>query len=463
MTQAAFERRRAGGYTRELRGPVRGPGADADAGDARSRGDPVSSLDHVRERLGPAPAVMGVPEWQQALAVLLDVAVESFSAERGFWIVPGATPAELTVELARGFDRETLSCDPRRVSRTVVGRVLERGRGLVTTGEDDSDVTASESVLERRVLSILCAPLFAGGAVRRLLYLDHRFQLDAFSPEDLQVLQTFGERLAAPLAVLDRAARSGSPSEEAREAWERLGAAGAALEHANQRPFVRVTSLDEAQQRKRVVVVDHDPLARHGLNALINQQHDLIVAALAGNRLDALRVVEAVSPEVVVVDLALERGGGLDLLKDIKTRHPDMQCLAISLRPEPLYAERALQAGARGYVSKQDGPDALLVALRKVAGGELFVGEETARLLLGRVAGGDPVGRAPLERLSDRELQVFELLGRGRGTSEIARELCLSIKTVETHRANIKRKLNLRTGQELLQQAFRWAQEQGLA
>ena len=214
--------------------------------------------------------------------------------------------------------------------------------------------------------------------------------------------------------------------------------------------------------KKRVLLVDDHPIVRQGLAALIDQQPDLEVCGQAESAADALKLVKGARPDVALVDLSLKGTSGLELLKDLKIRHPELATIVVTMHAESLYAERVLRAGARGYVAKQEATEKVLTAIHRVLNGELYVSSETTERMLRRVVGGGTGPATPEELLSDRELQVFQLLGIGRATRQIAKELHLSIKTIETYRANIKKKLNLGDGLELLQHAVRWAQEQGL-
>ncbi|MBX3471738.1 MAG: response regulator transcription factor [Planctomycetes bacterium] len=222
-------------------------------------------------------------------------------------------------------------------------------------------------------------------------------------------------------------------------------------------------SRPEGGPRRRVLLVDDHPIVRQGLAALIDQQPDLQVCGQAESAAEALRLISTTHPDVALVDLSLKGTSGLELLKDLRIRHPELPTIVVTMHAESLYAERVLRAGARGFVAKQEATEKVLTAIHRVLNGELYVSSETTERMLRRVVGGGGSGPAtPEELLSDRELQVFQLLGMGRATRQIAKELHLSIKTIETYRANIKKKLNLNDGLELLQHAVRWAQDQGL-
>ncbi|MCW8137519.1 MAG: response regulator transcription factor [Planctomycetota bacterium] len=225
-----------------------------------------------------------------------------------------------------------------------------------------------------------------------------------------------------------------------------------------------MTAADPARggARRRVLLVDDHPIVRQGLAALIDQQPDLQVCGQAESAAEALRLISTTHPDVALVDLSLKGTSGLELLKDLRIRHPELPTIVVTMHAESLYAERVLRAGARGFVAKQEATEKVLTAIHRVLNGELYVSSETTERMLRRVVGGGSGPATPEELLSDRELQVFQLLGMGRATRQIAKELHLSIKTIETYRANIKKKLNLNDGLELLQHAVRWAQDQGL-
>jgi DNA-binding NarL/FixJ family response regulator len=217
------------------------------------------------------------------------------------------------------------------------------------------------------------------------------------------------------------------------------------------------TRQSDADTRKKVLIVDDHPLVREGLARVINQQHDLVVCGEAGDARTGLSAVVKTRPDVVIVDISLEEGCGLDLIKDLRTRHPELSSLALSMHHENLYAERAIRAGARGYVMKREPVDAVIAAIRRVLGGQIAVSEN----IINRVVGGCCPGhvQAPpsvAERLSDRELEVFRLYGQGRNTRQIATALHVAVSTVESYRGAIKRKLALGCGTELVACAARF-------
>jgi DNA-binding NarL/FixJ family response regulator len=212
------------------------------------------------------------------------------------------------------------------------------------------------------------------------------------------------------------------------------------------------------ERRKKVLIVDDHPIVREGLADLINKEKDLVVCGWAQNIPETIKAIKSLNPDVVTVDISLGDANGLELIKDIKTQFPGVLVFALSMHQESFYAERAIRAGAKGYITKQEATKNVILAIRKVLDGGLYLSEEMKdKLLYSVVAGQDPQGGvSPVDRLTDRELEVFSLLGEGKRTREIAQQLCLSIKTVETYRARIKEKLKLPSGAKLLQQAFAW-------
>ncbi len=198
-------------------------------------------------------------------------------------------------------------------------------------------------------------------------------------------------------------------------------------------------------------------MLRRGLASLIASEPDLAVCGEAATCQAALAAIREREPELVLVDLTLEGSDGLDLVKDLKLRHPKIPALVLSMHDEATYAERALRAGARGYVSKQQLDETILVAIRQVFAGETYLSEKLKARLAARFLGGSTLETgSPLAALSDRELQVFRLLGQGRGTRQIAETLHLSIKTIESHCEHIKVKLSLQSAAELAHCATQW-------
>ena len=208
--------------------------------------------------------------------------------------------------------------------------------------------------------------------------------------------------------------------------------------------------------------MDDHPLVREWLTNLINQQPDLKVCGEAENAPAALTAIPAARAELAMVDLNLANSSGIELIKDLKDLHPGVPVLVLSMHDESLYAERVFRAGARGYVNKRETANKVIEAIRRVLDGKLYIGEKTAEILAGRAMRGQAADRSAIEMLSDRELQVFQLIGRGHGTRQIAGELCISAKTVESYRAHIKIKMDLKNAHELTQHAVHWVESNHL-
>jgi DNA-binding NarL/FixJ family response regulator len=207
--------------------------------------------------------------------------------------------------------------------------------------------------------------------------------------------------------------------------------------------------------RRRVLIVDDHPIVRQGLKRMIEAEADMEVCGEAATEAQARRAIRELTPDIVIVDLALQEGDGLELVRDVHAHHPDVPMLVLSMHDETIYAERLLSEGASGYIMKQAAADQLLNALRTVLRGETYLSETLQTQMRSRLGHGVSDGN-PVERLSNRELQVLNLVGRGVSSRDIATELGLSVKTVESHRQSIKRKLNLSTNSQLLQYAINW-------
>jgi DNA-binding NarL/FixJ family response regulator len=206
-----------------------------------------------------------------------------------------------------------------------------------------------------------------------------------------------------------------------------------------------------------VLIVDDHPIVRQGLAQMINQESDLMVCGEAEDVPHALAAIAALSPDLVLVDLALKGGNGLDLIKTMRAQQYTLPVLVVSMHDESLYVERVLRAGARGYIMKQEATDTMMHAIRRVLQGEIYVSDKMMTKLLGRfVLDAANAGASPLERLSNRELEVFRLIGEGQGTRHIAEALHVSIKTVEAHRAHIKEKLQFQDTGALIRYAMQW-------
>ena len=209
----------------------------------------------------------------------------------------------------------------------------------------------------------------------------------------------------------------------------------------------------------RILIVDDHPLVRSGFAQLIGDCPDLEVCGEAGDMAEALDQVETTQPDLAIIDLSLAGGSGLDLIERIKSRNKDILMLVASMHDESLYAERVLSAGARGYINKQEAQDRIIQAIRTVLSGKVYLSQAMTERMLSGMVDADG-GKRDIESLSNRELQVFELIGQGVATSQIAEQLNLSIKTIETHQAHIKKKLGLSSAHELTQRAIRWVMEQ---
>jgi DNA-binding NarL/FixJ family response regulator len=209
----------------------------------------------------------------------------------------------------------------------------------------------------------------------------------------------------------------------------------------------------------RILIVDDHPLVRTGFAQLIGDCPDLEVCGEAGDMAEALGQIDATNPDLAIIDLSLAGGSGLDLIERIRSRNKDLLMLVASMHDETLYAERVLAAGARGYINKQEAQDSIIRAIRQVLSGKVYLSQQmTDRLLSGMVDANNE--KRDIDSLSNRELQVFELIGEGVSSSQIAEQLSLSIKTIETHQAHIKKKLGLGSAHELNQRAIRWVMDQ---
>jgi DNA-binding NarL/FixJ family response regulator len=214
---------------------------------------------------------------------------------------------------------------------------------------------------------------------------------------------------------------------------------------------------DATCRKIRVLVVDDHPIVRQGLSQLINQEPDLIVCGQAEDARTALDAINPSQPDILIVDVSLDGPDGIELLKTIRAKDARLPVLILSMHDESLYAERALRAGANGYIMKQEATERVLVAIRQILGGEVYVSERMAKKMVQQFIGGSGVSqRSFIDQLTDRELEVFRLIGQGHGTRQIAEELHLSVKTVESYYAHIKEKLFLKNGRELVQHAVQW-------
>lgn len=205
-------------------------------------------------------------------------------------------------------------------------------------------------------------------------------------------------------------------------------------------------------------------MMRAGLSHLIERQSDLTVCGEAANPAEALRALPDARPDIILADLTMPGRSGLEFVKDLLALSSHLAILIVSMHDEAVYAERALRAGARGYIMKEAGGEAVVAAIRQILAGQAYVSPAMSARILDNLSGKKPRGsKSPIQKLSDREFEVFQLIGQGKGTKEIAQHLNLSVKTVEVHRAKIKEKLSLLTATDLVRYAVRWAEAQGAA
>jgi DNA-binding NarL/FixJ family response regulator len=206
-----------------------------------------------------------------------------------------------------------------------------------------------------------------------------------------------------------------------------------------------------ASDKQKVFLVDDHPIVRQGLAQLIESEPDLVVVGQADDAYSAIKAMKAAAPDIALVDISLKEADGIELVKELQAQGVTFPILILSMHDESVYAERALRAGAKGYVMKQEPPATLLAAIRQVLGGEIYVSPKMGATLLRRMVGGkQPAAMSPIERLTDRELEVFRLIADGNSVRDIAEKLCLSTKTIEAHREHIKEKLNIKSSAALL-------------
>lgn len=221
------------------------------------------------------------------------------------------------------------------------------------------------------------------------------------------------------------------------------------------------TNNGASTRKARLLLVDDHPIVRQGLALMLSGEPDLEVVGQAKDVSEALDLVGQLTPDIIVADLSMAGLSGMDLLKDMRHKHATIPVLMLSMHDETVQAERALRAGARGYVMKQEATGTILTAIRQVLAGHIYLSDRMSSKLLGKLAGAAAAGASsPIERLSDREFQVFTLIGQGIGPRAIAEKLGLSVKTVEAHRENIKAKLGLGTGNELIRYAMQYQMDQ---
>jgi DNA-binding NarL/FixJ family response regulator len=225
-----------------------------------------------------------------------------------------------------------------------------------------------------------------------------------------------------------------------------------------------MNSAEVPGSKKRIFIVDDHPIVREGLALMMNREPDLMVCGEAEEASSALQAISALRPDFLIVDISLNGPDGLELLKNIRARYPNLPVLVLSMHDESIYAERALRAGANGYIMKQEATDRVLVAVRQILTQKVYVSDRVAnRMLQQYISGSATVKPSSIADLSDRELEVFRLIGEGHSTRTIAEELHLSIKTVESYQAHIKDKLSLKSGRELVQRAIQWSIGEGAA
>jgi DNA-binding NarL/FixJ family response regulator len=216
---------------------------------------------------------------------------------------------------------------------------------------------------------------------------------------------------------------------------------------------------DSIKGKRKVFIVDDHPIVRKGLAQMINQETDLTVCGEADSAQHALESLKKSQPDLMIVDISLQGIDGIELIKIIKARYGNLPVLVVSMHDESLFAERALRVGARGYIMKQEAIEKMMEAIRKVLRGELYISEGVSANIVKRfIDGKAETTQSAMEILSDRELEVFQLIGQGIGTRQIADNLNVSIKTVESYRANIKEKLKLKNATELMKHAVHWVE-----
>lgn len=222
------------------------------------------------------------------------------------------------------------------------------------------------------------------------------------------------------------------------------------------------TELLMLKEKVKILVVDDHPIVRHGISQLIRQEPDLTICGEAEDIETALEAIATFHPDLVLVDISLKGTDGIKLIKEVKTQYPSILLLVVSMHEESLYAERALRMGAMGYIMKQEAPEKMLTAIRRVLDGEVYLSPKMLKHILSRSSehpGRHPSG-FPFTRLSEREQEVLHFIGQGLGTKQIADKLHLSVKTVEAYRAHIKEKMNLKNATELLRYAIQWVQDE---
>jgi DNA-binding NarL/FixJ family response regulator len=225
--------------------------------------------------------------------------------------------------------------------------------------------------------------------------------------------------------------------------------------------MITESKMKSQSKKYRVMLVDDHPLVRRGVADVIAREADLEVCGEASDVIETLDALERAKPDLVLVDLSLKTGHGIELIEKIKARNSQIKTLVSSMHDETLFAERVLRAGAMGYITKQEPPEMLLKAIRQVLRGELYLSPRMTSRLLRRVAEGGATREDPVQTLSNREVEVYEMIGQGLTIQQIAQRLHLSPKTVETHREKVKQKLNVKNSAELNRRAVQWVLERG--
>ena len=214
--------------------------------------------------------------------------------------------------------------------------------------------------------------------------------------------------------------------------------------------------------RKQILVVDDHPMMRTGLAQIVNAQPGLEVFGEAGSPAEALEQLAPKLPDLIMADLTMKGGSGFEFIREVQARHPELPVLVVSMHDENVYAERALRAGARGYIMKEESPDQLITAILRVLDGGIYLSENMSTLLLRSFTNAKSrSAKSPLQCLTDREFEIYQIIGRGKTTEEIAALLRISPQTVDVHRAQIKEKLNLKSGTALVHHAVQWVETEG--
>ena len=228
-------------------------------------------------------------------------------------------------------------------------------------------------------------------------------------------------------------------------------------------PAVAPGSTSSEPVRHRIFLVDDHPVTREGVRVLIDQEPDLVVCGQADSAPAALQLIQRLKPDLAVVDITLKTTSGIELMKNVKALLPDLPVLIMSMHDESLYAERALRAGAKGYVMKHEASDRILTAIRSVIAGDLYLSEKMKEKMLHRLVRSRKNEVVfTIDTLSDREMEVFQLIGNGFGTRQIAEKLNLSVKTIDSYREHLKLKLRLEKGSDLVRHAIQWVRSEGV-